>query len=224
MSEAESRAAPDLRDHPFAIARCPRCGYDLRGLDGSGPCPECGQPFGPATLRIVGTRVVSRTLPRVVFVLPFVAYWYPIAQSQNLPFWIGHLLLGLSLLVLALVMLRRAAHRRALVAAGDAQMILAPEGVALRDGIGPIEVVPWTRAKGYRLRPYWRWRLTMKPERPAWYLTVSSGGILDPMRLSGEMPDRRAPGFLYMDLLFEASAEEAAQLHDALAALSGLPG
>lgn len=29
---------------------CPRCGYDLRSLPGSGACPECGEPFSPELL------------------------------------------------------------------------------------------------------------------------------------------------------------------------------
>lgn len=24
---------------------CPKCGYSLRGLETTGTCPECGQPF-----------------------------------------------------------------------------------------------------------------------------------------------------------------------------------
>ena len=35
-------AAPNLPDNVKRDARCIRCGYDLRGHDVGGRCPECG--------------------------------------------------------------------------------------------------------------------------------------------------------------------------------------
>lgn len=52
-----------LRAHGYRF--CPECGYDLRQSPDTGPCPECGIPYDPDSLRLRWESEPKAELPRL---------------------------------------------------------------------------------------------------------------------------------------------------------------
>lgn len=52
-----ARAETSRRLHATNGRLCPRCHYDLSGLDSSASCPECGDSYSPAALAAVWRRL-----------------------------------------------------------------------------------------------------------------------------------------------------------------------
>ena len=176
----------------FAPQQCPDCGYALHGLPPAGICPECGAPYDPGQIILYGWAGPTKSR---------------MANSRSGPAIAGAIAAAAVLLCLAFVYRRRVGwegivaaaalaagmaaivyHRRSL-GTPPVQVRLQPEGVAQRDGVGPVALEPWQG----------RWELHLVPNgtgRRRLILYRLKGGrwttVLQPVDLDFECDPERA--------------------------------
>jgi hypothetical protein len=93
----KSPIAEDLSKMDVALTlQCARCGYDLRGLQADGDCPECGEPIrltiietiDPASRRlepITNPRMIGNSISGIVTAFFFSTFLAVIALATNAP-------------------------------------------------------------------------------------------------------------------------------------------
>jgi hypothetical protein len=191
-----------------AVQRCPVCEYDLAGLPAAHACPECGFEYDERTIVLYGARTGQSVQPLLVGLFGYLTAVTWIAGYR----WVS---LGLLLGAACILWQMFANRRRFNTRGGRTQLVATREGVSLREGPGPPDLVPWPRIRQFRLRRFHRLGLSWrKPLPPAWHVSFSSGGLFDPMRMTGRMPAGR--NRVYMNLVFDADRREAARVDGVL--------
>lgn len=151
------------------LLHCPQCDYNLEGLPRRHRCPECGFEYDefmfavygwhsvgdrPGVWRTVGSLAVLLLCGlSVVFTPPAPGLvWVP-ALSFTV----------LGALVADTWIRRRRAQREQ---GGVIQLVFSAAGACRRVGPGPVDFVPWTEFRGFRIR---------EVGRNAWHLRLGRG-------------------------------------------------
>lgn len=133
-------------DAPFAPRKCPGCGYALRGLAAEGVCPECGAGYDPRHVVLYGwagptlsNLSNSPAGPAIAGAIAAGAFLLCLAfLYRGRLGWEGIVPTALVGAVMAAIVLRRRS-----LGTPPVQVRLQPEGVAQRDGVGPVALEPW---------------------------------------------------------------------------------
>ncbi|MEM7228510.1 MAG: hypothetical protein AAF432_06815 [Planctomycetota bacterium] len=142
MTETLDNSSTDA-DELWLCPECPRCQYDLQGIDNRSVCPECGLDIPRGTVVLLGRRRRLRTLlppPIVWFItaavglLILVLTWDPIVAALSLTSLIA-IIVGAILLIMLDHRLRGQRQR---------MLVATPAGMAFMRCLGtPSETVPW---------------------------------------------------------------------------------
>lgn len=165
----------DRNCEPLRLAMCPDCGYSLNGLPDRGRCPGCGFEFHPRQIILYGwasgskaTVVNARggTVGLIAIAFVLLVFFADVAWGHSIPLMALRPLVAplcIAAAVLIGVLLWR---RQRLVSSSSApvQVRLMPEGLAQRDGMGPVPLSPWSAELHAELTPVgaYRYRLVVQ--------------------------------------------------------------
>lgn len=130
--------------------RCGECGYELRGLDHSGNCPECGGAYDSETIVVFGWAQHGSlaTMPPVkarwIFAIGLIAVATLIISAWREEWWMGASLFVSVGVVTAMQLWWRFEKSKDLP--GPLQAKLSREGFGYRTGSGSIRLTPWSAA------------------------------------------------------------------------------
>lgn len=208
----------------FTLEHCRACDYDLQGLERPGRCPECGEPFSETDMQVRGNSFTQRGsnwlllwMPTWALLIGPMRNWIP--QYQIYYIWFG--------VILALVATAYWFRRKRLQKerGGARYVTITDRGVIAAGGPSDAPIIPWSRIKRWKIATYRPNRLTWtKPVGAMQHLTFSSGSIFDINRMTGRAPGPFEHARTYIDVMFEADAEDVSDLKRRIEALSGING